>query len=107
MSHPTTLLGPSVSIPRYAQVKKLNDSQKPLHSANCLWIHTLQNVPEGGEGEREFPHSEPSGCIQFPAGLMKIQNVFIMWGVQIDICLSEVIGYFHNVQLWLYKGETP
>jgi hypothetical protein len=107
MSHPTTLLGPSVSIPRYAQVKKLNDSQKPLHSANCFWFHTLQNVPEGGGWRREFPHSEPLGIIQFLAGVMRVQNVFIMWGVQIDKCLSEVIGYFLNTQLWLYRGETP
>jgi hypothetical protein len=81
--------------------------QKPLHSANCFWIHTVQNVPEGGGWRREFPHSEPSECIQFLAGLMKVQNVFIMWGVHIDVCLYEVIGYFHNVQLWLYRGETP
>jgi hypothetical protein len=81
--------------------------QKPLHSANCLWIHTLQNVPEGGGWRREFTHSEPLGIVQFPASLMKVQNVFIMWGVQIDKCLYEVIGYFLNTQLWLYRGETP
>jgi len=107
MSHPTTLLGSSVSITRCSQVKKRNDSQKPLHSANGLWIHTLQNVPEGGGWRREFPHSEPLGNIQFPAGLMRVQNVFIMWGVQIDVCLSEVIGYFLNIRLLFYRGEAP
>jgi len=106
MSRPTTLPGPSVSALRYAQVKKFDVSQKPLHSANGLWIHTLHNDPEGGEWRREFPHSALSGYIQFPAGLMKVHNVFIMWGVQIAVCPSEVIGYFLNTQLWLYKGET-
>jgi hypothetical protein len=87
--------------------KKPVGQQKPLHSANCLWIHTLHYVPEGGGWRREFSHSEPLGNIQFPASLMSVQNVFIMWGVQIGKCLSEVIGYFQNIQLWLYKGETP
>jgi len=81
--------------------------QKPLHSANCFWIHTVHYVTRGGEGEREFPHSEPLGNVQFLAGLMRIQNVFIMWGVQMGVCLSEVIGYFLNTQLWLYRGEAP
>jgi hypothetical protein len=81
--------------------------QKPLHSANCLWIHTLHYVPEGGGWRREFSHSEPLGNIQFPASLMSVQNVFIMWGVHMDKRPYEVIGYFQNIQLWLYKGETP
>jgi len=107
MSRPTTLSGSSVSILRYAGIKKFDVSQKPLHSANGLWIHTLQNVPEGGGWRREFSHSEPLDNIQFPAGLMVVQNGFRLWGVQIAVCLSEVMGYFLNTQLWLYKGETP
>jgi hypothetical protein len=74
-----------------------------LHKTNGLWIQITHNVPAGEGGG--VPLHIPSTSEHW--GLNGIQNVFIMWGVQIGVCLSESLGGFAFSQCSLYRGGEP